>query len=512
MKILIADDEKKVCQLIYHLIDWEDKQFIGFANNGEEAFEMLIKEQVDLLITDIRMPGLSGIDLIKKIREHDKDIKIIIISGYDDFEYAQSALRYGVSDYILKPVKRQTLAKAINKLAKTVVLEKKLKAKNNTSLSKDKLYRLILEDFSESASAEFEKIFSSGFGYYQLLAIEVYEKDSSNIFKPYFNKVLSELKNDKNLNLALEYISFENRMYIILKHDLDVKVIKGFLEAKLADLLALSKDLSVLIAVSNSYKLLSEISLERVNRSILEKFVHGLNRIYLDLNDDENVKRNPSAYKYVFSIDDLLASDTKDVAILSLINGFKASLQEESKENQLFGYEIILHIASFNRDVILELIKKDYLQYEFKRFNEFEDALFNQIDLDHAFKLLSQNLKQVFDEAMQNIKGKDATPIKRAKDYINAHYMQDISLSLVSEEIGLNASYFSTLFKKETGENFATYVSRLRIEKAKRLISTTNYKIGEITELVGYYDLSSFNKKFKKYTGLSPKEYRKLKS
>ena len=118
IKVLIADDEIKVCQLIKNLVPWEEigLELIGFANNGINAIEMIVKEKPDIVITDIRMPGYDGIELIKRAKEFNPNINFIIVSGYRHFDYAHNAIKYGVGDYLLKPLKKNELINTLNKM------------------------------------------------------------------------------------------------------------------------------------------------------------------------------------------------------------------------------------------------------------------------------------------------------------------------------------------------------------------------------------------------------------
>ena len=126
IKVVIADDEERICRLIQALVDWEalGMQVVGTAANGLEALEVIEKEKPDILITDIRMPGCNGLELISKIREQSEDIRIIIISGYAQFEYAQTAMKYGVSEYLLKPINRQELQDTLVRLGTEIARER----------------------------------------------------------------------------------------------------------------------------------------------------------------------------------------------------------------------------------------------------------------------------------------------------------------------------------------------------------------------------------------------------
>lgn len=337
-RILIADDEPMIRKGLEKLVGQSGQPLasLRLADNGLDALRQIQEERPDFLFTDIRMPKMDGLELCRQVSELDPDIQIVVVSGYNDFEYAQKCLSYGVKEYLLKPISKKAVEGALSKL---INLHAKQKSQTFVSLKR-------LEQWAGLAE---EAIWS--------------------LQQPALQSVLAEAKQ--------ELQSYRLK----LRHLIDV---------------------------------LGEFS--------------GL------LNQKLNVRD-------VFT----------------------------------FTERLQLHdVAS-----------------EEEAWTRFEASL----------ELLLQDLKI-------KRKGKLKDPVEEAKQYIEDHLAEDVSLEEVAERIGLNASYFSQLFKQSTKETFVQYRTRRRIERAKKLLEQPHYRITDISGEVGYADHPHFTKTFKKYTGSLPSEYR----
>ncbi|MCL2864726.1 MAG: response regulator [Lachnospiraceae bacterium] len=535
LKLIIVDDETKVCKLIKHLIDWDafEIDIIGVAHNGKRAFEMILNEQPDIVITDIRMPIWSGLDLIKATREEGLHTHFLITSGYSQFKYAQNALRYDVEDYLLKPLRKKDLEISIQK-----IIEKR----NKTQAHYKKQQEL------ESTINQQSKKIKANY----LTDIMRTEDKSSNLFD-------------------ISYVNTEYTCHFI-PECFQVIIIKPMLPVSHAGQEAKSLLYSKVISLIKS----------KLEETLHEFIITGTqNGIYLLVNDSaEKIDELPKFFKMIsmeVSTWQELFQDVKTYFILSSVKDSFSKLETAFREVKAQEFDYLLtdksNIIPFHpnaaknsivSDILdntlrknlknaLEIVDTEQLNNIFatciKHIKHHEqingDALykvystlsnwfyFNILDkhndmditiyleqLKHNFSH-SQNLQELFDNAhaimlaylkafSETKESEGKKPIRKAKAYIHAHFNAAITLEQVSEYVGFTPAYFSTLFKKETDKNFLEYLTEIRMEHARELLKNSEYSLPEVSEMIGYHDSKYFSKLFKKMIGLSPHEFRKL--
>lgn len=534
MKVIIADDETKICQLIFNLVNWEelDMEVVAIVNDGIEALEAMEAHSPDIVITDIRMPGYDGLELIERGKAQNPNTEFIIISGYRHFEYAQNAIRYGVRDYLLKPVRKvelvETLTKMhINRLKKDKSITAEEEYKNLMVNSIDKLRNtflqetlfnhhlskkdLIMNDINEEYHFHFQP------GVIQVVIVKIDGIDSSmNSESDYIQeKVLHTInKKIKGLCYELESLFDHHFCYMVLNYDIgNKKEIRHGLKSILDDLL-LQKDilnnLSITIGlgdIQDSIQLISD-SKKTAKWAIEQRLVIGTNKIIDPIMRDTSelaysMMFNEFNKRYTNAIERLNESD-----IMDALTFLEEKLRQ--KEN-ITGYEI-LQMSREAMNLYLFTMRKNRFSvlHGDRIFEAFSHDVENQGSLVGIIDLLSKTVITSFRESYEMKKLEENKPIREAKDYIRKNLNKSISLDQVSAHIGFNASYFSSLFKKETGSTFSEYIIQVRMEKTKELLKETEWNIAVICEEVGYSDLKNFTKNFKKYTGLRPNEYRKI--
>ncbi len=373
-KLLVVDDEKPIREKLKNNIDWEEEGYHIFAAaDGEEALDIIKEQEIDILVTDIQMPKLSGMNLIEKSRKINPELKIIVISGYAEFEYAQKSIRFGVNEYLLKPFRSQKLLSVVNQARKDLELEKNKEAK--------------LEELREEIS-----------------------------------NYLNSNQLQSSYAWMVEDAFFESQSMILKKIELESVLKRG------------SRD-DVLKAVNNIIEEISELSLNKqklfiiLNNLILESF-----KIMKELDYD--------------------AEDLLEVIDRESLEGLN---YKDLKEVEVFLKELLLH-------------------------------LHNLICFNPA-------------ERNQEI-------IEDMKKYIAENYQDGITLSEMAGEFNLSTSYLSNLFHDETGESFSEYLNMLRLNKAKELLKSTDIKIYQIADRLGFNDAYYFSSWFKKLVGASPTTYR----
>ncbi|WP_312643615.1 helix-turn-helix domain-containing protein [Hydrogenoanaerobacterium sp.] len=535
IKVVVADDELKVCQLICGLIDWAslDMEIVGVAHNGIETLELIQTLQPDLVITDIRMPGYDGLEMISRAIKIKKDIYFIIVSGYRHFEYAQVALKYGVSDYILKPIKKNELMDTLNKVRekykqKTEQLSNEERLKIRLQSDIEKLRSGLFTDILFHKSVYFEPIqieqinkdyhYDFQPGCFQVCVIKVdceYEGVFENSIKILEDKVIQILRGQlKSICFDLEIFFRDSWAYCMLNYsESNKKTVRRQLKVCLDELL-LQKNIFDKIeftiglgaAISSINQL--PVSLKAAERAAAQRILEGTGKLIEDL-PPQDIALDEDALLINFSknMEPALEVLNADIMIqeIGLLKVFV--LQKENVSGQTI-FDVVIKACR------LYLLSLKKYQFNIGNADEFLDNFYAHADLCSSAAQLFAYLSKVIGESVSYIiedrKQADTKPIRTAKQYIQKNYMQPISLEEVGNIVGFNSSYFSSLFKKESGKNFLEYLSEVRMNKAKELLRETSLSIAAICEQVGYNDLKHFTKSFKKFTGIKPNEFRKL--
>ncbi len=536
INVLIADDEEKVCQLIYQLVDWKsmDMNVVGFAHNGIEALDQIQKISPQIVITDIRMPGLDGLELISKAKESQPDIEFVIVSGYQYFEYAQSAIKYGAADYLLKPIKKKQLVETLEKVrqhclqrSQRLSVEEafKVKAENDRMRQRDNFFSDVL---SQDGSAEITiESVNQKYGYHMqegMFCVTALKIDSEK--EPFSGKDLTLIRDKITNTIGYVYTQycydasfyFKNSwIYMVLNYaEENYPVIRKQLKNGFSNL-QMEKDIFPGIILSfawgRAFHTIQSLPLSRntAEFSIYQRLIGESTAMM----DPEDFFENPARVSELIthsSQEINMAVEVLDVnRVLAEIRALETNCVSLSQKKLLSGWEIYEIVTEIGEMISVSLNR---MQYSGKKREESYNLFLNQAEFCHTEERLFDVLKEMVSNFLQNIidqkEQDDIKPIKVAKQYIQDNLGKPLTLEDVSRAAGFNASYFSTLFKKMTGENFLEYISEMRIEKAKELLRDTDLSISDICEQVGYADIKYFSKTFKKYAGINPGEFRKI--
>lgn len=535
IKVIIADDEENVCKLIRGLIDWKslDMEIMGVAHNGVEALDLIKDISPDLIITDIRMPGYDGLEMIRYAKDIKEDLDFIIISGYRHFEYAQNAIKYGVGDYLLKPINKEDFLVALSKMRERYMqrteqmsneehLKKRLKSdvdKLRANLFIERLLKkgadtedLTLDNINENYHFSFQP------GVFQMCAVKIdcgFECQYNNAIKILGEKVLQILNSLlKEQCFEMGIYSDDSVTYCLLNfHENYKKTMRKQMKVVLDELLiqkAAFEKFEFTIAagmVVEDVKQLKD-TFRAARFGIAQRIISGTG-IFIE----EGIVKVESQMESA-----LLAELNKKMgtaielldknSVLSCIDSLKIQIKTEK---YLKGQEIFSLTRHICEMYLTHLRNNEIpIQYGEEFYEEFCIYSNHCSSIDELFQYLSVMLNKSLDVIIEDKKQTDTKPIRLAKQYIQQNYMKPISLEDISNLVGFNAAYFSTLFKKENGSNYVNYLSEVRMNKAKELLRETNLNIAVVCEQVGYNDLKHFTKSFKKNTGIKPNEYRKL--
>jgi two-component system response regulator YesN len=532
-KVLLVDDEEEVRHGIRDRINWASFGFeiAGEAENGREAMNFFDDCLPDVVVTDINMPFMDGIELAAEINAMYPTVKVVILTGFDDFKFAQAAIKYGVSDYILKPVLPKDINELLEKLRDRINSEKeerenieKLRRHYNDSLPllrENFLVNLILgKPISGKTETRIRDMNIKLKGNWFSAAI--CKIDSESIVNDKLSDRDIELKRFAVFNIINELIESRKTGEAFI-HDDGIVIILGI--DCMDRTAARNKMLSVLEAIRQSVcKFLSitvSIGLGKITAS-----TDGIRESYLSSLTARDYKLILSGNKVIF-VEDLepgissffhLESEKEENLISSIkfkgeddiaeaVNDLFKELGESGaslREYQLYFVEIISSLMKLTRLFKIEssqvLPEDSGIHIELDKFNSIEEAK------DWIYKL-SINISN-------GIAGKrsDASEVlfEKATHYINDNYGDpELNVQKISNYLYISPSYLGLIFKKKSGTTFLKYLVGVRLERAKELLMDMNKKIAGVAEEVGYPDVSYFSYFFKKNAGLSPREFRK---
>ena len=530
-KVFLVEDEIVVREGIRNNIPWEQTPYslVGEASDGEMALSMIQDIKPDILITDIRMPFMDGLALSRIVKKTLPWIKIIILSGHDEFEYAREAISVGVEEYLLKPVSSQEMQKALNKIAKRIDDEKeellnieKLKAQVRSST--DTLRDRWLLDFVSGRIPAAQAIEQGREFGIDLLArsyivleagiVSSNEKDRQLIpVKVIFKSILEKYAN-------CIWFQEDEKCFVIILKEVSNNEEKALLTVE-ESAYTIAQALKYEVERNTIYKLMIGIGpqAERIgevakSRSIAKKIVdQGISNGLFLIADISLLPRDETGFdpSSLLNIDgDIFLTRLKYASkkdIDSIMQEYIKALGDNFGENQMLVFFVFGEIIVAASKIVEALggdIRK-IVPYSLKQEDIQYIAGSREAFLQKAHSLLSA----VIEYRDAHTSGRYQAVIVKAREYIDLNFSSaDISLYSTAAHVSISPNHLSTVFAQETGENFIEYLTRVRIDKAKQLLSDTSMKNADIAYETGFSDPHYFSYIFKKNTGLSPREYR----
>ncbi len=513
IKVFLVEDESIIRKSIRENIPWteEGMEFAGEAADGELALPMILEIKPDILITDIKMPFMDGLELSAIVKKKLPDTRIIILSGYKEFDYAKTAINIGVSDFHLKPITSAELLSVLNSVKSKILSERvpadllldKIKKQNllNSIIAGNKTN---FEYIEEARSLGYDiispqyTILQCKFrrGYLNPEEMEIAEEVTADI--------LSGLSGDKRIIYVDKGIDGV-MMLLMTENSEECSALIDSIEAGFRDKGAKAGLQNYYGAIGRTVNRLSLIGRSYRDASVIfsGRFVDSESRFvrYIgEKGEEEADVQNPFFLSWKpFEI--FYSSGEKDN-----IDAFLSDLGKNVRvSNPEAAPSVYGHIA-VNAYYSAKLHIEDTLNGD-SAFLKVPDSVIA------SFPVLSEYIREillgVLKERDDKLNKSYSAPISRAISYMNAHFGEyQISLNRVSEAVNMSSNYFSTIFAKETGKNFVEYLTEIRIEKAKEYLLTTMDKPADIALKVGYQDGQYFSHVFKKVTGMTPREYR----
>jgi two-component system response regulator YesN len=534
LSLLIVDDESAIIDDIKATLSSEN---IGIdciyqANSGTEAIGILNQHSVDFVITDIRMPGMNGIELVKTIKVKWKHIKCILLSGYAEFTYAQEAVKHDVVDYLLKPITDQKLLMTIRATLQMIEEEKKeltfySKIKSALKENIPSLQQKLLSDLIEGKHIE-ETHLTDLLELYQIPNImnesyvtmvsrfnEDMNWDQENLLEYAIGNIMEETFNDFYL-----MSTSRNHLFVVLiflkpevreKHPSFIHEQNAFekiverLAVQLQDSVKFYLNVTFSFSLSRSNLFPSDVA--HIYRSLESSFVRNPNQSGIQ---SQRMMETQEFQSLISLLESPTLMHLFEAGRWDLIDGKLRQIFRDLKENTTISREHILEIyfiisnsifyflhrnGNFLTDVQSENAEEFIRRLPFFSIERFEKWTFG----------ITFQIKEIMNIPR---KSNHAHIMQKIHDYISRHVETDVSLQTIADHVYLHPVYLSKLFKFETGEGLSEYVQRIRLEKAAYMLLHTGEKIYKISEKIGLQDPSYFIRVFKKYFGMTPQQYR----
>lgn len=503
--VIIVDDEPVIRFGLKASVNWDQEGLclLGDFPNGEEALRVMEQHKIDILITDIKMPVMDGLTLMKKALERFPALKVILVSSYTDFEYVREGLQLGAVDYVLKPTLEpeefsELLRKCVKLLEEEQTVEEKLQLVHQAAFRKEQksleqtVKRAILQDAEPTQLGE-------RFAWLQgpLLIVTMrlnYVEEVEERFGFLFKTMILEDIQERFYETTDKDICFpigETELLFVLQTNEE--------PYKMIETLKTEIEQETNLSFTFGYARVHDVSLlkegfEKSRAACNQRFFHEDQYIF-QYEPFHKEKIHPLQLQQLHQL--LLSYDKQKL---------EAFLQRRCVEWRLGGlepseikkeaYEIVRHLFMKKLKVEVMLEKFERLK-KAETLRELTNTLFRQLaEYDYLLQH-SQTLPQGENQAMT-----------KALDYIHEHYTEELTLQMVANHIHISRNYFSVLFKRIVGQNFIDYVIDLRIKKAKELLQHTSLKVYEVAEQSGFGDDKYFSKLFKKLTGSSPADFR----
>ncbi len=536
-KVLIADDEYTIREGLYATLDWVALQceVIGLAKDGNEAIALIKRTQPDIVISDIRMPGIDGLQVAEAAWIINPQIKIILLSGYNEFEYAKQALQLGVVDFLLKPTVYEEVRETIRNTVHTIMIERRqheelAKDKNEfanqiVSLRQNFLKSLLtipqaLSEQDEQNSQERLRLYGldiKGSVYVLLCRIDHYEAVRSAYSVEEWQLLLLALTFNMNEHL----LTLHNSYLVPLKDDIFAIVFIDIHSLGELSLLAIcqglqdlmeKKYLRLTISIGLSQKKSSFLQLNQAyleaDKALEHIFYLGNESIvfYKDLLWSSATEGTPHPYSvYLDYFKPILKSLQigDEISAQKNLNNLIASIESNRESHEAVKTICIDLLSQF-----MQLLDSSNVRWPAERREQVYTESLRCETLDDYVRMLQLVVGELSSDIYKLTRSKHKKIVEQVLDIISNHFVEDLNLGWVAEQVHLNSSYVSRLLKNELNENFTNLVTKYRMEKAKAMLKDPQVKIYEVADQIGMPDSHYFSVKFKKYTGMTPSDYR----
>lgn len=517
-QVILIDDEINIRRLVKYLIHWEE---IGIHLAGEfddalEAVEFTRKNHVDIIVSDIMMPELDGLEMVDRIRQFSPDCKFVMISGYRDFEFAQKAVKLGVKDYLLKPVNEKELNDVLQDIVDGL-------RQNHKASGKDVPYRQKIASLLTGAQVfrdipginEKYHTFFEGEGAFRVLHIGFCNYNEQNISQTaeyLLDKLISSVKNNCTDLEAVQISEIRYDVLMQVKPGMDETVLRcldtTYKEAvrEYRNIQSLRFYVSLGVAVKSPEGIRD--SADSAHFFLSGRLGYGSTRLYVAdalPNAEKLLRENYSLNYQDARAFDRYIDSADEAGIKNMIRKLFRELLE-LEDNYIFyfylSFDLNERMCAILKQRGIERSQTDRLEEKLRRILDNCDTV--RMIQHEMERFCCDNVNKYLTDQKDSMQ----VYVQFAKNYIEKHYAEEVTLQIIADKAHINSAYLSSIFKKNMGVNYQNYLTEVRIEKAKTLLCDLDMNLTQIANAVGYNSTRYFSKTFEQETGIKPSEYR----
>ncbi|WP_235864072.1 response regulator transcription factor [Sutcliffiella halmapala] len=525
MRVLIADDEIQIRKGLRMKVEWEEEGFriVGEASNGQEALEKLEEMEVDIVLTDVRMPIMDGIEFVKRCHLEHPHVKVIVLSGYSDFEYVRTSMIEGVKDYLLKPVAPDELMDALQRIRIEIEGEKKKEVESERMLRlvhnqfeemrEQYLLYLVKEEWSE-LNVALERLrqlqldeFANENVSVQIITVEMRESATTpnnlkELWLP-FRMICKEIAEENKGTYSFYDASYANMIHFIRRVDINQLTHKSSFIIKLQKMMKSFLQLETVVGIGKVVTGQAEFKTGYI--SALLSWSQSQLGTHSQVIDGAV---NHEMFEFSTEFEKRLINAIENVNHDAFVHNMKEILGESTNQSVM--------TFSFIANRVLFLLGSHARKYDIDS-NEINNMIWNCQqsiwELNSQSRVIESLVRLAYSiiQKVQVIRSSSngTVIVEKVRHYLEQHYASEISLSSLSEQFHINSAYLSEIFKAHVGQNFSDYLINLRMENAKRFLENPQLKIIDVSNLVGFSNSGYFSTVFKRHVGQTPVEYRK---
>jgi len=526
LRALLVDDEINIVRNLQKVIPWEELGFVSVetASNGLRALDAVEKEEPDLILCDIRMPMMDGVTFLKELRKQHKDCQVVMLTGYQDFEYMRTSLQHGARDYIMKPFHYDELERVIGNIAseirsrKAQLVQDKKRWNRAVSLAYEKFLFDVLSDYTSLTTKHF--MFDDDNKLDELeYTLILADLDNYSQLSRHWNEKERKLKNFAVRNVLQDALIEQDARYAVLQMRegewcLVVQHPIGEAAIDHPTLIKWSEKLQSAVRENVKLPLSVGVLSERVP---IAELATGYKKLQRTMHLTSSMQR-------VIIAQDDLESNPLNTSIWGLMEEIVSSVKQQEREKMERAFSELkeslgtLAGQSVSRAEQLLQFLVLHLLRELREINLLPDteeqAVWSVLERSITVKSLLEVIHKLISDAL--LAGTSRKPsdilMVTAKDYILRNLASDFGVDEISDHLGISCSYFSLLFKQHYGETFLEFLTRHRIELAKSLLLSGDKSVSQVGKMAGYAERRYFTRVFYKFTGMTPTEYRDRKN